>query len=205
MKKSFVARLSTDKNITIADNLGERHISARLSVLTEKHRQMWKVQWFPNIAKMDKTVDPEARWDWRLILKQVLKDPNQQGFCIEYKNQLQGILIVTYKHVRDQNKRPIVFIEYLASAPWNRKNNTLTKDGKARYTLIGTQLIKCAIEFSKSLGYGGRIALDSEKEAEIFYQEKIGMQCKGIKDHYAYYELDNEGAKVFIKKYRFLE
>ena len=75
----------------------------------------------------------------------------------------------------------------------------MTKN-KGHFSFIGSYLLKCAVELSQTLGYEGRIALESEPEAKEFY-ERWGMENKGAIDaEYPYFEFSKNNALAFIKQ-----
>lgn len=180
-------------NVWLKDNVNNRYVLAKLIGFERRHIDMWHNQWKDHLS------DPAARWDWGEIFSSMLIDTTKKGFCIEYQNRLQGILVVTYKDMTNRDGKPIVFVEYIATAPWNRPDNILTKN-KGHFSLIGSYLLKCAVELSQTLGYEGRIALESEPEAKEFY-ERMGMENKGAIDaEYPYFEFSKNNALAFIKQ-----
>ena len=61
---------------------------------------------------------------------------------------------------------PLVYVEYLASAPWNRR---LLEDPP--YLIgVGRALVLFARQRSVELGYGGRVGLHALPGAEAFYR-----------------------------------
>lgn len=187
------------EDVWLKDNINNRYVLANLTGFERRHIEMWYNQWKDNLKKRDNSLYPAARWDWEEIFSSMLSDVTRKGFCIEYQDRLQGILVVTYKGKMNRDGEPIVFVEYIATAPWNRPDNILTKN-KGQFSLIGSYLLRCAVDLSQTLGYEGRIALESEPEAMEFY-EQVGMENKGATDaEYAYFEFNKNNALSFIKQ-----
>lgn len=181
----------------LKDLSGNRFITARVISFTKRHLTMWEVQWKRYILEGGY---PDSKWDWNAILTDAVKDLALKSFCIEHEEQLQGLMICGTDRNADQDGNPLIFVEYMATAPWNRPGNRMTKDGKARFALVGTWLIFVAVRLSLDSGFRGRVALHSEPTAEHFY-ELIGMERKGKDpDGYEYFEFDAKVAQAFMKK-----
>ena len=73
----------------------------------------------------------------------------------------------------------LVYIQYITSAPWNRKEI----QRPLRYKGVGTALLRYARLRSVELGYGGRIGLHSLPTAERFYENQ-NMLNLGIDEEY---------------------
>ena len=73
----------------------------------------------------------------------------------------------------------LVYIQYITSAPWNRKEI----QRPPRYKGVGTALLRYARLRSVELGYGGRIGLHSLPTAERFYENQ-NMLNLGIDEEY---------------------
>jgi hypothetical protein len=94
----------------------------------------------------------------------------------------------------------LVYIEYVETAPWNRKELGFTPQ---RYRGVGSILIRAAIEHSQQTEFKGRIGLHSLPQADRFYAEKVRMTDMGIDDKYhnlRYFEMSPEQAEAFIQR-----
>jgi hypothetical protein len=98
--------------------------------------------------------------------------------------------------IQAQFGKPIVYVEFLASAPWNRPE--IQKP--PRYRGVGTIMVTAATELSWELGYRGRLGLHSLPAAEDFYRDTCRMSELG-KDaaHHdlMYYEMTDNQAETF--------
>lgn len=188
-------------NVWLKDNVTKRYVSAKLTGFENRHIDMWYNQWKDNLLRKDGSSYPDARWDWGDIFQSILFDATKKGFCIEYQDKLQGILVVTYKNKKNRDEKPIVFVEYIATAPWNRPDNILAANNKGDFSLVGSYFLKHTVELSQTLGYEGRIALESEPEAKEFY-ECLGMKNMGVIGvGYIYFEFSENNALAFIKRF----
>ena len=108
-------------------------------------------------------------WDW----SQKAKKLDLLAFrClgIEYDRTIQGLMMLStvYRPSRlpDQQGKPVVYIDYLETAPWNMP--VLTEN--PRFAGVGSALLEAAIEFSLQEDCAGRVALHSLPQSEEFYR-----------------------------------
>jgi len=73
--------------------------------------------------------------------------------------------------------RPLVYVDFIETAPWNWDIAPLGKVG--RYRGAGIQLMALAVRWSGALGYQGRIGLHALPQAQVFYEQRCGMQNLG--------------------------
>jgi hypothetical protein len=81
--------------------------------------------------------------------------------------------------------KPLVYVEYLETAPWNAREFTDSPDFKG----IGTCLLQAAIRLSIDEGFSGRVGLHSLEQARSLYAGPCGMQSLGRDGDYEYFEL----------------
>ncbi|CAN5922581.1 hypothetical protein BH11MYX4_BH11MYX4_03860 [soil metagenome] len=60
----------------------------------------------------------------------------------------------------------IVFVDYVAIAPWNQEELAVTREVKG----LGRQLLSFAVEVARQLGYEGGFGLHSTPEAAATYE-----------------------------------
>ena len=116
---------------------------------------------------------------------------------------MQGLMLVNttnyVSRMDGQLGKPLVYVDYLESAPWNLKD--LTPD-PPRYQGVGIRLIEVAVRFSLEEGFGGRIGLHALPQAEYFY-EKICKMTRGEIDRQyhdlVWFELTAADAKKFVE------
>uniref|UniRef100_A0A8T6QJ72 GNAT family N-acetyltransferase n=1 Tax=Lyngbya confervoides BDU141951 TaxID=1574623 RepID=A0A8T6QJ72_9CYAN len=113
------------------------------------------------------TQQPDADWNWAYKLQLAVNDERYEVYGMELEALLQGVILLETQWHRSwlPQRFPLVYVEYLASAPWNRR---LIEDPP--YLVgVGRALLLFARQRSLELGYGGRVGLHSLPGAEAFY------------------------------------
>ncbi len=184
--------------------------------ITEKNLADWEAEWLPelftllqqlNRAGVERRLWPQNRhWNWQTKLKTIEGLLGQPCFSVVCQGVTQGLMIAnTTKRarIRTQLNQHLVYVEYLESAPWNRKK--LLPSGQAAYGGIGTILMLAAVEHSLDEEYKGRVGLHSLPQANEFYANVCGMTDFGPDEKYEnlrYFEFTPEQAKAFIDRGR---
>jgi hypothetical protein len=138
-------------------------------------------------------------WDWG-AKSQNLALLAYRCFGLKCEGKMQGLLMA---RVAGRNAtlapdigRPLVYIDYLESAPWN----VLPLVTKPRFSGIGVVLMRAAVQLSVDEGFHGRLGLHALPQSESFYRDKCGMQACGADTHHqnlTYYEMTREQAERF--------
>jgi hypothetical protein len=143
----------------------------------------------------------DAHWDWRRKLTASHKKPLvYREYAVERDGETQGLMQISLgiHYSRLERGQPLVYVEYLQTAPWNRA----PVPGRKRYRLVGSILLMQAIGVSDEEDYKGRIGLHSLPKAEAFYS-RVPMVALG-KDpshqHLMYFELDRIAAGGILAK-----
>lgn len=172
----------------------------------------WQTAWQPALiavlAELYKQGVPMAQWpqnwhwDWRQKTAQVQGLLAFKGFSVICADVTQGLMRVDLTkaaRLSNQTGRPLVYVDYLEAAPWNRPEITKTP----RYRGVGMALITAAVELSVQEGFKGRIGLHSLPQADVFYRDKCGMAdlgpdsaCQGLR----YFELTPDTARAFLEE-----
>ena len=74
-----------------------------------------------------------------------------------------------------QKGKPIVYVDYVETAPWNVKFLMKALGKKPQFGAVGTRLIEAAVRKSLEEGFKGRVGLHSLPGAERFYLDVCGM------------------------------
>lgn len=94
--------------------------------------------------------------------------------------------------------RDLVYIEYVAVAPWNRRDLKTSP----RIRGVGKVLVRSAADLSIDLGLEGRIGLHSKPASEAFYREGLGLIDLGVEvvedGKWVYFEATPEVARRFL-------
>lgn len=173
----------------------------------------WNDFWFPknrdflqqlkDINK-DLTKWPQSlHWNWESKLRRVARTKHLESFSIICEGKTQALVIVDVSRrcaLPSQKGKKLVYIDFIETVPWNRRNFTL-QGLKPAFRGCGHLLIRHTVEFSLDSSYEGRIGLHSLPQTENYYVEKIGMTDLGIDTDYQnlkYYEMTPEQSISFL-------
>ena len=142
---------------------------------------------------------------WKPFLRQMLQDARAQGLSpddlpehahwvwerkwraaagssqflgVECGGEMQALMVIRADkacRIPDQAGLPLIYVDYLAAAPWNLAGMVV----RPRFRGCGYVLIIEAIRLSRQKGYNGRVGLHSLPQAEDFYRKKCGMTDLG--------------------------
>ena len=160
--------------------------------ITDDHLAMWKATWLPVIQQRQdefeaKNVPKEKRpgdmhWDWNAKLTPYRGQLGLKAYSLICEGQLQGMMQVSLiKHAKLEGQvgKPLVFIDFLSSAPWNRKDLT----DKPIFGRVGSLLYRTAVRLSVDEGFRGRVGLSSLPQSVAFYKNACGMTECGHPTH----------------------
>lgn len=155
-------------------------VDAIITGVTSKHIKDFVKLWQPQLKGSD---SEDSEWNWQ--------EKNQRArggnelYAVECRGVTQGLMIIEIFEerckIQSQLRKPLVYVDYIATAPWNR----FTIDNPPSYKGVGGNLIDFAVARSHELGYKGRIGLHSLPDAVPFYKKlKIGLfDCGVDPDH----------------------
>jgi hypothetical protein len=121
-------------------------------------------------------------------------------YGIEHDGMMQGLICLRQDKIgrlEGQVEIPLVYVDYLESAPWNVSSLM----PKPRFRSVGTTLLRVAIQHGMTIGCEGRLGLHSLPQAESFYTH-FGMTNCGADDAYyglTYFEILPEQAIELVK------
>ncbi len=143
-------------------------------------------------------------WNWGSKVSE-LRALAFSFFGIECEGKLQGLmkLDVATKSGRlpEQKGKPVVYVDYIETAPWNVKVLMKALGKKPQFAAVGTRLIEAAIRKSLDEGFKGRVALHSLPGSERFYLDVCRMtplERDPSKQDLLWCELTPEQAKQFL-------
>jgi len=154
-------------------------------------------------AGRDGEIPQHFHWDWgrKSLNLQLLA---YRCFGIKCDGKWQGLLMVKLAgmeaRLEPDKGKPLVYIDYLESAPWNLRAMVDTP----LYCGIGSLLIWTAVQLSYDEGFHGRIGLHALPQAEKFYRDDCEMHGCGLDasyDNLPYYEMTREIAASFTSKF----
>lgn len=183
--------------------------------LSRRDVVMAEVSWQPYVDEKIKRLEKDGlsreawpehlHWNWGRKRKKTEYKLAYQWFGIKCDSKWQGLMVVEtglhFSRMAGQEGKHLVYIDYLATAPWNLQEFA----GDPEYALVGTIFVKTAIELSKELEFKGRIGLHSLPQSELFYRHYCNMTDFGPDKDYPegklrYFELTPEQAEVFISE-----
>lgn len=141
-----------------------------LDVLRDTLR--WYTQWFPKMFDLsgDKLFE-DSHWKVPEIWEHYKDDKDHLIRALEADDLLQGFIIIKINNHVGIDNIPCAYVSFVASAPWNRKRKSSTRD----YENVGKSLICIAVIYSTKQKRNQAIELHSLPSAEIFYR-KIGFK-----------------------------
>jgi hypothetical protein len=152
-----------------------------------------------NSAQQGYPVPQHNDWDWSA------KGLNaESGSCrffgIRYEGMMDGLIMLnmepTPSRRKDHGNQPVLYVEFIETAPWNQAAYA----GKsARFSGVGTQLIRIAIQVSLEAGCAGRIALHSLPQSEGFYQPHFRDLGIDPTEDLRYFEMDEIQARKLLE------
>ncbi|MBC5793856.1 GNAT family N-acetyltransferase [Sphaerospermopsis sp. LEGE 00249] len=163
---------------TLNRGIDNSPVNANIVELSKKHIDDYEKLWREQL----RVVQAEDKfWDWLFKLGYISKQDNEEGYALECEDCTQGLMMIeTQLHgSRLAMGQKLVYIQYITSAPWNRKEI----QRPPRYKGVGTALLRYARLRSVELGYGGRIGLHSLQTAERFYENQ-NMLNLGVDEEY---------------------
>ena len=174
------------KSVKIIRSIDREIIDATLSNLSTQHLDDFESVWKPQLQ----TSAAEDRvWDWIAKERIYLASSNYESYAIEYERMTQGLMLIDTRlhHSQIEPSRRLVYVSFLATAPWNRS----IIQSPPTYRAVGSEkcglglcpsgapfqesaLLQFARERSFELGYGGLVGLHALSKSVNFY-DKIGM------------------------------
>ena len=196
----YLLQVATDKLVEaeLFDGIGDHHLES------------WRKTWLPEImAAKERLIQSrlpgpqwplDLHWNWDEKMADARATfLGRRSFCVLCQGGLQGMMLVDLTRtgrLREQTRKELVYVEFLATAPWNRKELACTP----KFRGVGRALVRAAIELSLEEEFRGRIALHSLPQADEFYQVKCGMTPLGKDAKYqnlTYFEMTPEQAETF--------
>ncbi len=172
-----------------------------------KRIQVLRELWSAGVSEAD--WPQSVHWNWAfkasaLTASRFKASGDARLFGIEAQGQWQGILLgLSEDHFTrlDKKGRPLVYVDFIESAPWNWDAPASNRIGK--YRGVGIQLMKLAVQWSLSLKYGGRVGLHSLPQSESFYSGRCRMKNFGPDAQYdglCYFELSERDSHSFPRR-----
>lgn len=194
-------RTGLEVEATLLQSLDDRHV--------EDFVQKWKPIFDARMAELHQqgqlTIEivgehnlQDAHWQWARKVEQRRDGLAWTSFAVEAEDVTQGLMFArmdAFAREPSQRNKPIVDIDLLATAPWNRFRLVPEPQFKG----IGRLLLAAAVSLSVAEEFAGRIGLHALPQAESWYRDVCGMTDLGIDGTgMRYFEMTEAQAKVFV-------
>ena len=142
-------------------------IDALLCPMQQRHLEQFNLLWRSMLESLEAE---DAFWDWARKKRLALTDERYEAYAIEFEDLTQGLIWIetSWHRSRWAAGQPLVYVEALASAPWNRR--PANPDPWLRG--VGSALLEFARRRSANLGYRGRLGLHALPGSEFFYESR---------------------------------
>jgi hypothetical protein len=199
--------------IYLLDSASQQAVPAELRDAIEVAQlQDWKAHWQPALIailqEMDRRGLPRVQWpqswhwNWEAKLAQVQGLLAFRGFSVTCEGMTQGFMRVDLNQSArepSQAGKPLVYVDYLEVAPWNRPELGQTP----RFRGVGSALVTAAVALSEEEGFKGRVGLHSLPQADAFYRDRCGMTDLGpdaAVQNLRYFEMTVDRAQAFLEE-----
>jgi hypothetical protein len=139
-------------------------------------------------------------WRWREKLEVTANLLPYLTVSLELGGESQGLILFAsdghFARLEEQKTLPLVYVEFLAAAPWNSRDVMESP----QYLGVGTILMRVAVQASIDFEFKGRLGLHSLPQSEGFYS-RLGMTPLGPdsdKENLTYFEFSAENANAFV-------
>jgi hypothetical protein len=142
----------------------------------------------------------DSHWQWPAKVKDRTGQLQWNSYALRCAGSTQGLMFVDMLRrcrLESQRNLHMVYIDLLATAPWNRQRLT----PQPVYRGVGEALMLEAILQSSEEGFGGRIGLHALPGAESFYRDEWGMESLGVDPNYSdlhYFEMTTQQASELL-------
>jgi len=142
-------------------------VEAQLCDMAQRHLNDFNHIWKSILLELNAE---DAFWDWTRKKRLSLSDNRYEAYAVEYEELAQGLLWIETQWHRSQWAvgQPLVYVEALAAAPWNRRS----LNPEPWLQGVGTVLLQFARQRSRALGYQGRLGLHALPGSESFYESR---------------------------------
>lgn len=129
--------------------------------------------------------------------------PARLACAVERSGRIEGLAVLIL-HGRQARLpavvgRPLVYVDYVESAPWNNQDFTPTPEFRG----VGLRLMQAAVQYSLDSGWDGRIGLHSLPQSASYYGGYCGLDSLGPDSHYMgldYFELATANVTAFLAR-----
>lgn len=159
-------------NVNLFQVSAQQFVEATLMEIAQHHVDDFETYWKAALIELSQE---DKFLDWAFKKRAAASYANYECYAVEAEERTQGLMMIeTQWHYSVLAEgQPLVYIEALSVAPWNRAR----QQGLRRFNRVGTELLNFSRMRSEALGYGGRVGLHSLPEAEGFYEKRNMTRC----------------------------
>jgi hypothetical protein len=184
----FVKREWTPR---LADRRARAVIAYHVLPTKKQHEQAWQ-------EKQGRFGAPDSHWDWNYKKQSMLGFAHRMFALLdgEVVEALMRIDLSKPSRIQPTPYTPVVYVDYLAVAPWNRP----PIQSPPRFKGFGKLLLGAAVSISVEEGMDGRCGLHSLTQSEGFYS-RVGMKDLGVDaaSGLKYFEFSPDAARKFLE------
>ena len=138
----------------------------------------------------------DSHWNWFNKSIQLYSNA-YKWFYFLCDNDIQATCVIYQPKQSILSKKNIFYIEFIAVAPWNRKNAIRDK----RYNGVGTLLIKSILEYAiETLKLTPGFSLHSLPQATGYYEQLGMVHCsEEDKESLKYFEISNDKSALLLQ------
>lgn len=166
------------------------------SVMHEKLRTL------PSQDEVRKANIQDIHWKWREKQQTRSSQLIWDSFAVECAGETQGLMFVrmfAVAQLEEQNGLPLIYIDLVTVAPWNRVGFTDTP----LYKGIGPLLLGTAISLSVDVGFKGRVGLHALPQSEDWYRHQGMTELEidgGHPGQLVYFEFSSADAMAYVSE-----
>jgi len=173
-------------------------VDADLLPLSSDHLSQFERIWK---RMLQPSSEHDSHWDWVRKHRKVSNLPNYEAYALECDQMTEGLMFLEcdFHHSRLEPDKNLVYVDFIATAPWNRPSIQAPPEHRG----VGTALFTFAVQRSFELEYKGRVGLHSLPSAEKFYNT-LKMIDFGSDDNYEnlkYFELSTDEAMKIAERF----
>jgi hypothetical protein len=168
---------------------------------TMAEHELWRESW----CSLYNEHDYERGFAWKQEIMAGLQEDGRLCLVVSLEESLEGMLSVsaTPANVSREAGERLVYVEYVATAPWNDKRRLHDKPKKILKPSLGGLLVRLSVRLSRQLGFRGRIALHAVQEVVPWYRA-LGLSETGRRETedgiWTYFEGFQTWASGFLKE-----
>lgn len=156
-------------------------VLAEITAMTKEHLRYVNATWPKAFQQRyrNNQYDEDA-WMWNSAenrLDLLIERLRLKSVALVAGETVAGVLFLNCeaRPSRLECRQPLVYITYVATAPWNRR----TPNRVDQLQGVGRSLITWAAQYSQQIGCKGRLGLHSLKSSDAFYM-RLGFRNFGI-------------------------